>query len=279
MEIDMKALAKLLDAIPGPNTGDKIKKAIDLMAAGDAPAPDAAPKADASAKPGAPVAASTDAPAVALGDAPPMVPAADAPPMPMADPMPDADNDAAVDDFDARMMEALGISDADQYAALLNQFFDAIKATLAGSGDAASVAMSRDIMVQSLTGRVEALTKELNTLKGENLARDAASAAAEVDALVTSGRISPAQKEQAVALARKSPAEFRAMAKMLAPSNDSLTRPHAAALARTTPTDTVTEKDPRVIEATNRLVAMGLKGDALASATKRVIASFNPIAG
>lgn len=274
-EIDLKALAKLLDAIPGPNTAEKVKKAIDLMSAGDAPA-EAPPadKAEAS-KPADKVVALTDAapaaPAVALGDMPPPaapVAAAD-PPMP---PMDDANNDAAVDDFDAKLMADLGISDPDAYAALLMQNYDAIKALLVGGDSAGSVAMSRDLVVKGLTSQLEVVTRERNQLAAEKAAAHATACANEVDQLIRRAPALAGERESMIALAKTAPKEFRRVAAALAPTTAPLTAPHAVALTKptdTTPPVAIPDDHPRLVAQRVSLTNAGIKGDA----AERVIAN------
>lgn len=277
MEIDLKALAKLLDAIPGPNTADKVRKAIDLMSSGDKPA-DAgeADVADASAKPVEPVALNADAPAapaVALGDAAPAAALADPAPMPMADaPPPDAVDDSAVDEFDAKMMGDLGL-DVDAYAALLMEKYDAIKSLLMGSDAAASVAMSRDLVVSGLKSQLESITKERNELRGKLDEQARVALTAEVDALVKRVPSIAAARDSWLALARSNPVEFRKAASNLAPAHPALTSPQAVALAQPTKGAEHLESeakaplpadDARVVALTKSLTAAGLKPDSVA---------------
>lgn len=281
-EIDLKAFVKLLDAIPGPNTVDKCKKALDLMASGDVPAdPPAADKADASKSTKQVVALTDPAPAVALGEAPPpAVALADmpAPVVPAADPMPaaplegDPDNDSAVDEFDAKMMADLGISDPEAYASMLMAAYDAIKSLLVGGGDAGSVAMSRDLAVKGLTSQLEAVTKERNTLLSEKATAQAVACAAEVDALIRRAPALANERESWIALAKRSPAEFRRVATAF-PATPSLTAPHAVALAKPTdatpPPAAIADNHPRLVAQRVSLAAAGIKGDA----AERVIAN------
>ena len=238
-EIDLKALAKLLDAIPGPNTADKIKKAIDLMSASDVPAeaPKAeAEKADASAKPVAPVALNAEAPAVALADkAADAAPCADPAPMPMADapPVADADADSAVDDVDAKLMAATGL-DLDGLAAAIEANFDAVVALLMGAAPADNAALSRgtELIIKGKDAQIVSLTKELNTLRTEKREREAKAIEVEVDALIRRAPALASERASFVTLARTAPAEFRRVATAIAPVAPDLTRPHAVALTQ-----------------------------------------------
>lgn len=256
MEIDLKALAKLLDAIPGPNTADKIKKALDLMAvndvAKDAPAAD---KADASkpttgkvALTDAPPVAAPSAPAVALADKPAeTAPCADPAPMPMADAPPvadaaamDADADAAVDDVDAKLMAATGL-DIDGLAQALIANFDAVVALLMGTGPADNAALSRgtDLIIKGKDAQIVTLTKELNALRVEKRDREAKEIEAEVDKLIRRAPALASERASFVTLARTAPAEFRRVATAIAPVAPDLTRPHAVALSQTAPVESV----------------------------------------
>jgi len=277
-EIDLKALAKLLDAIPGPNTADKIKKALDLMASGQEPekSPPAADKADASKPTDKVVALTEPAPAVALGDAaPPVAPAAamaDAPPagpdMPLES---DMDNDEAVDDFDQKMMADLGLTDPDAYAALLVANYDAIKSLLVGGGDAGAVAMSRDLAVKGLASQLELITRERNRLLSEKAEAALAACTAEVDELIKRSPTLAGERESMIALAKTAPKEFRRVASVLAPKTAPLTQPHAVALAQPTgaPAQIIAEDHPRLVAQRASLAHAGIRGEA----AERVLAT------
>lgn len=281
-KIQIAELTKLLKNIGDgvEMTPDQIKAAVDLLSAkgGEADAaaasePPPADKADASAKPGKPVALNADAPApaVALGDMPPAPAAAMAGEMPEV-PVEDADQDEAVDEFDAKLMADLGISDADEFAAKLMANYDAIKAVLMGVADAGSVAMSRDLVVKGLVSQVEAVTKERNALLSEKAEAQAVACAAEVDALIRRSPALATERDSMIALAKTSPKEFRRVASVLAPTTAPLTQAHAVALSQPTAqvaTKVIADDHPRIIEQRRSLSAAGIKGDA----AERVIAN------
>lgn len=244
MELDLKTLQKALDALPGPNTPEKIKMVIDLLAKQDEPAPGAAaatdtpagaPKAEMSrpvpSTKGRPVArkavlaAPTDtAPTAPLaGEMPPSAPVAPpvAPAVSMAPdvtaPPPDSDDDSAMDALQEKLMEATGL-DLVTLVQKLTDNWDAVVALLTGDTSmAASAALSRDLTVSALTTSLREMGKELNKLQTAEVARNHATMDVEVDALVTTGRLHPSKKAEMVALARKSPVEFRAVAGLLVP--------------------------------------------------------------
>lgn len=277
-KIQIADLLKILKSVDTGDglTADQITGALSLLASGKAGAepPPAADKAEAS-KPTGGAVALTDptppAPAVALGDMPPPaapVVAAD-PPMP---PMDDADNDEAVDEFDAKLMADLGISDADAYAALLMQNYDAIKALLVGGDAAGSVAMSRDLAIKGLTSQLEVVTKERNQLVAEQQRVHAAACATEVDQLIRRAPALAGERESMIALAKTAPKEFRRMAAALAPTTPPLTAPHAVALTKPTdptPPVTVADDHPRLVAQRVSLAHAGIKGDA----AERIIAT------
>jgi len=245
-EVDPKVLQKALDALPGPNTADKYKMVLDLLVKGasptapaDAPAKDAA-KADASrALPLTASEVTAPAPAVALAGAPP--PPA---PMPMTDPAAladtaagdptDPDNDAAVDDVDAKLMAATGL-DIDGLAAALLANFDAVVAALMGTSDPSATALSREIVIKGKDEQIVALTRERNELRTRENARIESDSAAEVDALIKRMPGLQTQRASMLKLARTSPAEFRSVAASLAPVGVDLTRSHATALGAPKP--------------------------------------------
>lgn len=265
-EIDLKALAKLLDAIPGPNTKAKIKAALELMSADDAPAPDApadAEKADASKSTSGKVALTDPAPAVALADKPadaapcadPMPPA----PMPMADPMPTDDVD---NDVDSRLMAATGLDEAG-LAAKIDECFDAVVAVL--MGQAAPTALSRDVEITQLRASNVTLTKENNQFRALTAKAADAAIVAEVDASI-GVKFTPDHKPALLALARKAPAEFRDLAARM--PTLSLTKPHASALPPPTTGSENTagglpESHPRVVAHREALTAIGLSKDVI----------------
>ena len=214
MKISRKALDKLLDGLGLKEfTADQLAKLVDFLTAGsESDAVEAAPEPAA--------AADLSAPTVALADD---VPMADEPPLP-TEPV----------DAIAALMERTGLaSDALQAALLAN--VDAIVSLLTGDPTmAASAALTRDLAVDSLRTSLVTLTKEVNGYKAEAAKVANARLEIEVDALIKAGKIHPSKKAETVALARKAPAEFRALSSMLSVSLP--TTPHAAALTAPTPT-------------------------------------------
>ena len=220
MKITLKALFALLNSFGVKEmSAAQLKSAIDLLSADDAAeekAPPAAEDVAATAKAAgialtAEVALADPAPAEAVAAADPM-PAA---PMVAADP-PMADVDAGTD---AKLMQATGLDEAGLDAAILANF-DAIVALLMGdpTATAASVAMTRDLTVSTLRTSLADATRRLNEYVAKENAATAVALTAEVDVLIKEGKAHPSKRSEMVALARKSPADFRALASMLTPT-------------------------------------------------------------
>ncbi len=256
MVIDLKVLQKALDALPGENTAEKIKMVIDLLAKKDEAAPPEAPKVDAS-KPLPKTVPLTDAaPAVALADPAKAAPCAD-PPMPMADPPPAADADM---DIDARLMAATGLDEAG-LAAAFDANFDALVSLLLGN--ASTAALSRDLEVTTLRGKLDELTVEVNGHRADAAKRFELSVTAEVEAAIKDGKYLPGQKTVALSLARKDLKGFRELTATM--QVNPLLKPHASAhdapLGQSENTDGKLPKThPKVIALATTLGQMRVNG-------------------
>lgn len=248
MEVDMKALAKILDLLPGPNTPEKIKKAVDAMASGEAPVVDAKPTETTSPKPTVKL---TDAPAAPVTASDPM-------PVTAADPVADPDSD-----IDARLMQALGISDEGAFVALLEQKFNDIVALLSDAGASpATLSASRDAAVTALTSRVTTLTAEVNASKKREQDAAVATAIAEIDGAIAAGMVQSAQREELVTLSKASPSEARRTVSLIVASHGgavNLTQSISTIIARAPGPPVVDEKSPAFIALTNTLRAANLK--------------------
>lgn len=123
--------------------------------------------------------------------------------------------EAAVEETDAAAMlitklaELTGLDNA-AILASLEANADSIKAAFLG-GSSDSAALTSTVKDQTIA----ALSRELATHRAEAAKRADAALVAEVDALVAAGKLLPASKPQMVALARKSPSEFRKLAEGL----------------------------------------------------------------
>lgn len=248
MEIKKTELMDKLDALVSGATvtADEIKALVEFLEKSKAPAEEPAAEeasepeievAEAEmAKPAADAAtcatpAPAEAPAAAALAAPP-------PPMPTAAPMaeaaPPADAPpAATESADSAAMilsklaELTGLDTASLVASL-EANGEQIKAAFLG-GDGGQMpysALSAKVAAQETV--IAGLTAEITKYRTEEATRADAALVAEVETHVAAGRILPGQRESFVALARKAPAEFRALASSL---------PQRVPMGRDTPTN------------------------------------------
>ena len=212
------------------------------------------------------------------------VPAADSPQMAAPPPMPtamDPDMDAMTDAAMAKVMAATGLDDAG-LAAAIEANLDALVSLLMGTAATmdpnmpVAPAMSRDLMVKTLTTRLTAATKELNEHRAKERTALEVALTSEVEALVTTGRVEPKDRKEWLALAKRSPSEFRAMSKLLPAGRTPVGR-HATALpAPIAGSETLGEsvlldpKDANVIALTREIEA-GRKAAGLAPAKEPLV--------
>ncbi len=287
MKIQRKAFDKLLDGLGMKEfSPEQLTKLAEFLSADEdsgPPEPDAAAMAKAAkdAELTAPtvaatssVAASAETPVAASAEAPvaASAPAADAAlaDMPMEEPAPAADVDM---DVDAKLMEATGLDDAGLVAALMANF-DAIVALLTGATTAAaSVGLTKDLAVKALSTQLVEAQRKLNVYATAEKAALSKSLDGEVELLIKEGKLHPAGRAEVIALARKSPAEFRALAKILKPSlpvdlhATALTPPVGGSEHVEVPT-ALPADHPKVVELTRQLDAMKVTGEHRAKALK-----------
>lgn len=228
MEIKKTELMEKLDALVSGATvtADEIKALVDFLEKSKAPEE---PKAEEPSEPEievteAEMAKPADAAACATPAEAPVALAAPPPPMPTAAPMaetaPPAEVSAPTEAADAgamllsKLAELTGLDTA-SIVASLDANAEQIKTAFLG-GDGGQMpysALSAKVAAQDTV--IAQLTAEVTKYRTEDAARADAALVAEVETHVAAGRILPSARETFVALARKAPAEFRALAQTL----------------------------------------------------------------
>lgn len=167
----------------------------------------------------------------------------------------------------AKLAEALGMDEAAAMAAL-EANLDAVAALLKGEGAPMDgAALSATPTVKALSDSLAHAHRRLAAYEAQERKAVEAQLEAEVEALVTAGKIHPAKRSEIRALAVKSPAQFRALAAALAPvypvgAEASAVAPTASESMSLTET-VINEKDPRVVALNAEFDRAGVKDKAI----------------